>query len=56
MHQIYQSQSLDVCQLFFFFNYEKSMKINYISQNEKWRKKKSIIVLYFVNFFSVWWL
>lgn len=25
---------------FIFFNYEKSMKINYISQNEKWRKKK----------------
>lgn len=34
---------------FIFFNYEKSMKINYISQNEKWRKKKSITVLYLVK-------
>lgn len=42
-----KSQSLDVCQLFF-SNYEKSMKMNYISQNEKWRKKSIFVVFFFL--------
>lgn len=41
-----KSQSLDVCQLFF-SNYEKSMKMNYISQNEKWRKKNQFLLYFF---------
>lgn len=41
-----KSQSLDVCQLFF-SNYEKSMNMNYISQNEKWRKKNQFLLYFF---------
>lgn len=42
-----KSQSRDVCQLFF-SNYEKSMKMNYISQNEKWRKKINFCCIFFL--------
>lgn len=48
MHQLYCANlNLLMFANCFFSNYEKSMKMNYISQNEKWRKKINFCCIFF---------